>query len=165
MPATDAPADLAMQQMAATATQIPLTPEMTAIQSVVPTPRPASPPSPSTQLAFAATTPQSGALAAIASVGATQRSMSDFTLRRVRPDGSASRAADVQRQRRRHRSHRRKELYQQADQQIFEALRSSRNADPSRRSSRKPLQSEGLQQARLFRPDADQVQYGEIDGL
>jgi soluble lytic murein transglycosylase-like protein len=65
--------------MAASGTQIPLTPEMTAIQSVVPTPRPGTPASPSNQLAFAATAPQSGALAAIASVGPTRRSMSDFT--------------------------------------------------------------------------------------
>ncbi|MFA1674685.1 transglycosylase SLT domain-containing protein [Rhizobium mongolense] len=80
MPATATSADPAMQQaMTASGTQIPLTPEMTAIQSVVPTPRPGTPASPSNQLAFAATAPQSGALAAIASVGPTRRSMSDFT--------------------------------------------------------------------------------------
>ncbi|MBX4896767.1 MULTISPECIES: lytic transglycosylase domain-containing protein [Rhizobium] len=67
------PADLTMQagiQPAAYA-QIPLTPEMTAIQSVVPTPRPAQP---ATQLAFAAT-PQNNALAALAAVDTTPRSM------------------------------------------------------------------------------------------
>lgn len=80
MPATATSADPAMQQaMTASGTQIPLTPEMTAIQSVVPTPRPGTPASPSNQLAFAATAPQSGALAAIASVGSSRRSMSDFT--------------------------------------------------------------------------------------
>jgi soluble lytic murein transglycosylase-like protein len=59
------------------AAQIPLTPEMTAIQSVIPTPRPGSPAEPSTQLAFAAT-PQNGALAALAAVDTTPRSMMDF---------------------------------------------------------------------------------------
>ncbi|MBW9055430.1 lytic transglycosylase domain-containing protein [Rhizobium mesosinicum] len=57
---------------------IPLTPEMTAIQSVIPTPRPASPASPSTQLAFAATTPQNGALAALAAVDTTPRFTMDY---------------------------------------------------------------------------------------
>jgi len=57
---------------------IPLTPEMTAIQSVVPTPRPGSPASPSTQLAFAATTPQNGALAALAAVDTTPRFTMDY---------------------------------------------------------------------------------------
>ncbi|OWO96112.1 transglycosylase [Rhizobium esperanzae] len=70
------PADLTMQagiQPAAYA-QIPLTPEMTAIQSVVPTPRPGTPAPPATQLAFAAT-PQNSALAALAAVDTTPRSM------------------------------------------------------------------------------------------
>ncbi|MBX4930368.1 lytic transglycosylase domain-containing protein [Rhizobium bangladeshense] len=70
------PADLTMQagiQPGAYA-QIPLTPEMTAIQSVVPTPRPGTPAQPATQLAFAAT-PQNSALAALAAVDTTPRSM------------------------------------------------------------------------------------------
>ncbi|WP_434710547.1 transglycosylase SLT domain-containing protein [Rhizobium sp. YTUHZ045] len=70
------PADLTMQagiQPAAYA-QIPLTPEMTAIQSVVPTPRPGTSSQPATQLAFAAT-PQNSALAALAAVDTTPRSM------------------------------------------------------------------------------------------
>ncbi|SCB57343.1 Soluble lytic murein transglycosylase [Rhizobium aethiopicum] len=70
------PADLTMQagiQPAAYA-QIPLTPEMTAIQSVVPTPRPTTSAQPATQLAFAAT-PQNSALAALAAVDTTPRSM------------------------------------------------------------------------------------------
>jgi soluble lytic murein transglycosylase-like protein len=58
--------------------QIPLTPEMAAIQSVVPTPRPGTPAQPATQLAFAATTPQNGALAALAAVDTTPRSMMDY---------------------------------------------------------------------------------------
>ena len=41
----------------------------------------------------------------------------------------------------------------------------ARDAASPRGSPRKPVQPEGLQQARLLRPDADQVQYGEIDGL
>jgi hypothetical protein len=50
---------------------------MTAIQSVVPTPRPGSPAQPTTQLAFAAT-PQNGALAALAAVDTTPRSSMDY---------------------------------------------------------------------------------------
>jgi soluble lytic murein transglycosylase-like protein len=74
MPAATAsqPADLAIQPTAYA--QIPLTPEMTAIQSVVPTPRPGTPAQPTTQLAFAAT-PQNSALAALAAVDTTPRSM------------------------------------------------------------------------------------------
>ena len=74
MPAATAsqPADLGIQPTAYA--QIPLTPEMTAIQSVVPTPRPATPAQPTTQLAFAAT-PQNSALAALAAVDTTPRSM------------------------------------------------------------------------------------------
>ncbi|EPE97712.1 lytic transglycosylase domain-containing protein [Rhizobium grahamii] len=58
--------------------QIPLTPEMTAIQSVIPTPRPGTP-SPSTQLAFAAT-PQtgSGAIAALSAIDTTPHPMMDY---------------------------------------------------------------------------------------
>ena len=78
MPAVTASqaADLTMQAgMQPTAyAQIPLTPEMTAIQSVVPTPRPGTPAQPATQLAFAAT-PQNSALAALAAVDTTPRSM------------------------------------------------------------------------------------------
>ncbi|ULR45342.1 lytic transglycosylase domain-containing protein [Rhizobium sp. K102] len=73
------PADLTMQagiQPAAYA-QIPLTPEMTAIQSVVPTPRPVAPAQPATQLAFAAT-PQNNALTALAAVDTTPRSSMDY---------------------------------------------------------------------------------------
>ncbi|PCK86240.1 transglycosylase [Rhizobium sophoriradicis] len=72
-------ADLTMQagiQPAAYA-QIPLTPELTAIQSVVPTPRPVTPAQPATQLAFAAT-PQNNALAALAAVDTTPRSSMDY---------------------------------------------------------------------------------------
>jgi len=74
MPAAMAsqPADLGIQPVAYA--QIPLTPEMTAIQSVVPTPRPGTPAQPTTQLAFAAT-PQNSALAALAAVDTTPRSM------------------------------------------------------------------------------------------
>lgn len=74
MPAVSASqaADLTMQPAAYA--QIPLTPEMTAIQSVVPTPRPGAPAQPATQLAFAAT-PQNSALAALAAVDTTPRSM------------------------------------------------------------------------------------------
>jgi soluble lytic murein transglycosylase-like protein len=57
--------------------QIPLTPEMTAIQSVVPTPRPGTPAQPTTQLAFAAT-PQNSALAALAAVDTTPRARMDY---------------------------------------------------------------------------------------
>ncbi|PDT15061.1 transglycosylase [Rhizobium sp. J15] len=78
MPAVTASqaADLTIQAgMQPTAyAQIPLTPEMTAIQSVVPTPRPGTPAQPATQLAFAAT-PQNSALAALAAVDTTPRSM------------------------------------------------------------------------------------------
>ncbi|TBF99981.1 lytic transglycosylase domain-containing protein [Rhizobium leguminosarum] len=73
------PGDLAMQagmQPAAYA-QIPLTPEMTAIQSVVPTPRPRTPAQPTTQLAFAATR-QNSALAALAAVDTTPRASMDY---------------------------------------------------------------------------------------
>ncbi|RFB92645.1 transglycosylase [Rhizobium leguminosarum bv. trifolii] len=69
------PADLTMQPVAYA--QIPLTPEMTAIQSVVPTPRPGAPAQPATQLAFAAT-PQNGALAALAAVDTTPRASMDY---------------------------------------------------------------------------------------
>ena len=74
MPAATAsqPADLGIQPTAYA--QIPLTPEMTAIQSVIPTPRPGTPAQPTTQLAFAAT-PQNSALAALAAVDTTPRSM------------------------------------------------------------------------------------------
>jgi hypothetical protein len=54
--------------------QIPLTPEMTAIQSVIPTPRPGTP---STQLAFAAT-PQNGAIAALSAIDTTPHPMMDY---------------------------------------------------------------------------------------
>lgn len=73
------PTDIAMQagmQPVAYA-QIPLTPEMTAIQSVVPTPRPGTPAQPATQLAFAAT-PQNNALAALAAVDTTPRFTMDY---------------------------------------------------------------------------------------
>jgi len=81
LPTAVSPADAAFQQTASAAmpTEIPLTPEMTAIQSVIPTPRPGTPASPATQLAFAATTPQNGALAALAVQTKAPRSMSDFT--------------------------------------------------------------------------------------
>ncbi|KRB61423.1 transglycosylase [Rhizobium sp. Root708] len=72
MPATDA----AQQVEPAAYAQIPLTPEMTAIQSVVPTPRPGTP-SPSTQLAFAAT-PQNGAVAALSIIDTTPHPMMDY---------------------------------------------------------------------------------------
>ncbi|MBY4587947.1 MULTISPECIES: lytic transglycosylase domain-containing protein [Rhizobium] len=68
-------ADLTMEPAAYA--QIPLTPEMTAIQSVVPTPRPGAPAQPATQLAFAAT-PQNGALAALAAVDTTPRASMDY---------------------------------------------------------------------------------------
>jgi soluble lytic murein transglycosylase-like protein len=73
------PTDIAMQagmQPVAYA-QIPLTPEMTAIQSVVPTPRPGASAQPTTQLAFAAT-PQNNALAALAAVDTTPRFTMDY---------------------------------------------------------------------------------------
>ncbi|MBB6223588.1 lytic transglycosylase domain-containing protein [Rhizobium leguminosarum] len=73
--AASQPADLTMQPAAYA--QIPLTPEMTAIQSVVPTPRPGAPAQPTTQLAFAAT-PQNGALAALAAVDTTPRASMDY---------------------------------------------------------------------------------------
>lgn len=72
---TSQPADLTVQP--AVYAQIPLTPEMTAIQSVVPTPRPGAPAQPTTQLAFAAT-PQNGALAALAAVDTTPRPSMDY---------------------------------------------------------------------------------------
>jgi hypothetical protein len=75
MPATDPSLPSAQLQPTAYA-QIPLTPEMTAIQSVVPTPRPGTP-SPSTQLAFAAT-PQNGAIAALSAIDTTPHSMMDY---------------------------------------------------------------------------------------
>ncbi|CAN7484041.1 lytic transglycosylase domain-containing protein [Rhizobium leguminosarum] len=77
MPAVTAsqPGDLTMQPAAYA--QIPLTPEMTAIQSVVPTPRPGTPAQPTTQLAFAAT-PQNSALAALAAVDTTPRASMDY---------------------------------------------------------------------------------------
>ncbi|MBY2906138.1 lytic transglycosylase domain-containing protein [Rhizobium leguminosarum] len=77
MPAVTAsqPGDLIMQPTAYA--QIPLTPEMTAIQSVVPTPRPGTPAQPTTQLAFAAT-PQNSALAALAAVDTTPRASMDY---------------------------------------------------------------------------------------
>ncbi|MDR9772486.1 transglycosylase SLT domain-containing protein [Rhizobium hidalgonense] len=77
MPSVTAPqpADLPMQPAAYA--QIPLTPEMTAIQSVVPTPRPGTPAQPTTQLAFAAT-PQNSALAALAAVDTTPRASMDY---------------------------------------------------------------------------------------
>lgn len=77
MPAVTAsqPGDLAVQPAAYA--QIPLTPEMTAIQSVVPTPRPGTPAQPTTQLAFAAT-PQNSALAALAAVDTTPRASMDY---------------------------------------------------------------------------------------
>lgn len=73
------PTDIAMQagmQPVAYA-QIPLTPEMTAIQSVVPTPRPGAPAQPTTQLAFAGTS-QNSALAALAAVDTTPRATMDY---------------------------------------------------------------------------------------
>ncbi|MBB3963424.1 lytic transglycosylase domain-containing protein [Rhizobium metallidurans] len=54
--------------------QIPLTPEMTAIQSVVPTPRPGTAP---TELAFAAS-PQNNAVAALSAIDARPQSMMDY---------------------------------------------------------------------------------------
>ncbi|WP_037084414.1 lytic transglycosylase domain-containing protein [Rhizobium sp. CF122] len=80
MPATD-PSQLSSQIQQATATgyaQIPLTPEMTAIQSVIPTPRPGTT-SPSTQLAFAAT-PQAGtgAIAALSAIDTMPHPMMDY---------------------------------------------------------------------------------------
>ncbi|MFL5010868.1 transglycosylase SLT domain-containing protein [Rhizobium sp.] len=77
MPAVTAsqPGDLTVQPAAYA--QIPLTPEMTAIQSVVPTPRPGTPAQPTTQLAFAAT-PQNSALAALAAVDTTPRASMDY---------------------------------------------------------------------------------------
>jgi len=80
MPATD-PSQLSGQIQSTTATgyaQIPLTPEMTAIQSVIPTPRPGTP-SASTQLAFAAT-PQAGtgAIAALSAIDTMPHPMMDY---------------------------------------------------------------------------------------
>ncbi|MBZ9788588.1 lytic transglycosylase domain-containing protein [Rhizobium sp. 3T7] len=80
MPATD-PSQLSGQIQSATATgyaEIPLTPEMTAIQSVVPTPRPGTH-SASTQLAFAAT-PQAGtgAIAALSAIDTMPHPMMDY---------------------------------------------------------------------------------------
>ncbi len=75
MPVTD-PAQPGVQLQPAAYAQIPLTPEMTAIQSVVPTPRPGTP-SPSTQLAFAAT-PQNGAIAALSAIDTTPHAMMDY---------------------------------------------------------------------------------------
>lgn len=79
MPSTDAAQQTAQVQPTATgySTEIPLTPEMTAIQSVVPTPRPGTPAN-ATQLAFAATMPQNGAVAALSAIDTTPRSMSDY---------------------------------------------------------------------------------------
>jgi len=73
------PTDIAMQagRQPVAYAQIPLTPEMTAIQSIVPTPRPGTPAQPATQLAFAAT-PQNGALAALAAVDTTPRAGMDY---------------------------------------------------------------------------------------
>lgn len=73
------PTDIAMQAgiLPVAYAQIPLTPEMTAIQSVVPTPRPGTPAQPATQLAFAAT-PQNNALAALAAVDTTPRFRMDY---------------------------------------------------------------------------------------
>lgn len=53
--------------------EIPLTPEMSAIQSVVPTPRPSTPASPSTQLAFAGSP-----AASFPGMNTSSRSMTDF---------------------------------------------------------------------------------------
>ncbi|KQV82853.1 lytic transglycosylase domain-containing protein [Rhizobium sp. Root1220] len=77
MPAADLSQQNGQVTMAATAgyATIPLTPEMTAIQSVVPTPRPGTA-APSTQLAFAAT-PQNGAVAALSAIDTTPHSMMD----------------------------------------------------------------------------------------
>jgi soluble lytic murein transglycosylase-like protein len=80
---SDSSADLALQAgaqpvMASGYAQIPLTPEMTAIQSVVPTPRPQAPGQPATQLAFAATS-QNNALAALAAIDATPRFRMDYS--------------------------------------------------------------------------------------
>jgi hypothetical protein len=72
MPATDPSKPNALPTTAMA--QIPLTPEMTAIQSVVPTPRPGTP---STQLAFAAT-PQNGAIAALSAIDTAPRPMMDY---------------------------------------------------------------------------------------
>ncbi|MDQ0561376.1 soluble lytic murein transglycosylase-like protein [Rhizobium mesoamericanum] len=79
MPAGD-PSQLSGQVQATTATgnaQIPLTPEMTAIQSVVPIPRPGTP-SPSTQLAFAATPQAGSAIAALSAIDTTPHPMMDY---------------------------------------------------------------------------------------
>ncbi|EJZ19519.1 Lytic transglycosylase [Rhizobium sp. Pop5] len=163
MPAATAsqPADLGIQPVAYA--QIPLTPEMTAIQSVVPTPRPGAPAQPTTQLAFAAT-PQNSALAALAAVDTTPRSM-DYGFDESGPidpptappmfsDDDTDDAPTVE-----------KSFVTKLIPEIFEDLRNSRNAAPPHRPSREPLQSEGLQQAWLFRPDADQIQHRQINGL
>jgi len=79
MPATD-PSQLSGQVQATTAAgyaPIPLTPEMTAIQSVVPIPRPGTP-SPSTQLAFAATPQAGSAIAALSAIDTTPHPMMDY---------------------------------------------------------------------------------------
>ena len=79
MPATD-PSHLSGQVQATTAAgyaPIPLTPEMTAIQSVVPIPRPGTP-SPSTQLAFAATPQAGSAIAALSAIDTTPHPMMDY---------------------------------------------------------------------------------------
>ncbi|MFK0330029.1 transglycosylase SLT domain-containing protein [Rhizobium sp. NPDC090275] len=73
MPAVDSAQQTAQLQPAAYG-QIPLTPEMTAIQSVVPTPRPGAP---STELAFAAS-PQNNAIAALSAIDTTPHSMMDY---------------------------------------------------------------------------------------
>jgi soluble lytic murein transglycosylase-like protein len=54
--------------------QIPLTPEMTAIQSIIPTPRPGTP---ATQLAFAAS-PQNNAVAALSAIDTSPHPMMDY---------------------------------------------------------------------------------------
>ncbi len=73
MPAVDSAQQTTQLQPAAYG-QIPLTPEMTAIQSVVPTPRPGAP---STELAFAAS-PQNNAIAALSAIDTTPHSMMDY---------------------------------------------------------------------------------------
>ncbi|MBW9116763.1 transglycosylase SLT domain-containing protein [Rhizobium cauense] len=79
MPTTD-PSQLSGQAEPTAATgyaEIPLTPEMTAIQSVVPIPRPGTP-SPSTQLAFAATPQAGSAIAALSAIDTTPHPMMDY---------------------------------------------------------------------------------------
>jgi hypothetical protein len=73
MPSTDPLQQTAQLQPAAYG-QIPLTPEMTAIQSVVPTPRPGTP---ATELAFAAS-PQNNAVAALSAIDTTPHQMMDY---------------------------------------------------------------------------------------